>query len=641
MNHRIALALLFPMLLPVVVAPAEEIALGTAPSNPAQAGFRMVMSTARLGNEGFRPVKLVFSPIRKQFGRQRELTILFRPRTQYERELDFQFSCDVTVPQGVNRFEKTVMVPQFHRWESCWVRVIEDGRPCGKVPTRMGINNSVKDWGQQVSFAIIVPRDSRTVGEPWAVFPDVRSMVTVFGDGPIDQQPKLKRFTDKQARSYVDKLSYGFTRFRILDEPELPETWIGYSQLDVVLAPYPVLARIAEEQPAAFEQLRKWVSTGGQVWAYAAPPQLAANDPVLGGAKPEKKGIRFITNPAPRLGLGNENDTAAVEFQPWSDSYSGSYSYNAMGTSRKSVYDDLVDAENPMVEVIKRKEFLSQLSTADHGLGRIVLIAADDPFPGSFQFWSSLEIDYQQWNTRQGVDFTNGNDSYWSWLMAAVGGPPVKMFIALNTLFVIVMGPVLYFMLRRKRRLYLLYFLAPTLAFLATVGLFVYAFLSDGFDNRARVRQLTWVDARGNPESCPIVNQSRHTYYTIVDSRQGLHFDAEDMVFPVLHTELVQRNTYYMASDNRAGDYLIRRTPEGRHYGGDFLPTRTQVQYLVSRPETGPCPIEVDWNAKPFTVTNRLQTTLDHVAVCDGQGKFWIANSVAAGAKADIGKRAK
>ena len=220
--------------------------------------------------------------------------------------------------------------------------------------------------------------------------------------------------------------------------------------------------------------------------------------------------------------------------------------------------------------------------------------------------------------------------------MATVGQPPVTMFVILNALFVLVMGPILYFGLRRRARLYLLYFLAPTLAFVATMGLFMYAFISDGFHNRGRIRQLTWVDGRhpvANPlpnqsDLYPTVNQSRETYYTVVDNQRGLRFDGDSLVLPVHHVELMNNYRYSVADDRRPGAYLIDQVGQERVYSGDFLPTRTQVHYLVTRPTEESFPIKFDFGTSEVTVTNRLTTPLSSVGVRDENGKYWTAANV-------------
>ncbi|MCA9140839.1 MAG: hypothetical protein KDB00_28910 [Planctomycetales bacterium] len=648
---------------------AEEVQLGVAPSDPAKAGFTMFVMSERLGNEGFQPIKLQFRAIGKSIDRQRDLRILFRPRTQYATQIDFQFSMDVTVPQGVKTFEAPILVPHFYRWETCSVQIIEDGQRLGKVASQLSMPQSVKDWGQHMSIGIIVPRDAATSGAAWAGFPDVRSIVTVLGDGPITDKPEIKRLDDKQARTYVENLQSGWARFRIIDEDELQTSWIGYSQLDLILAPYPLLQRIEAEQPQRIEAVKQWVSTGGQIWAYAAPQNTTVASPAdsqspaqqsspgdgpagwLAGRQSDvKKAIQYVADPKHDMRLTEGNDHSPIQYQPWDygSYYSNSYMYGNENATRQSVYDELVAANHPMVQTLKRNEIDGAISVMQYGMGRVVMISQEDPFPGSFQLWNSLEMERQRWSERNGVDYASGNDSYWAWLMSAVGQPPVTMFVILNGLFVLIMGPVLYFSLRRRARLYLLYFLAPALAFLVTMGLFGYAFVSDGFDNRARVRQLTWFDgrqpARANADvaepSFPVVNQSRETYYTVVDNQRGLRFDNQSFVLPVLYSDLMNNYNYRLADDSRSGDYLIRQTEKDRVYSGEFLPTRTQVHYLVTRPHAGSLPIEFKIADGVAKLTNRNERTLKTVGVRDDQGKYWIGTNITPGSTVELSQAA-
>ena len=628
MKTRVLLLALMLAALSHFRSKAEELMLGVGPSQATKAGFTMTLLAPRVGNEGLHPIKIQFNPLGKRFARQRDLKILLRPRDQYVGVLDYQFECRVSLPQDATTYETTVLVPHFHRWESCWMRVYEDGRPLGKTATQLNLPRPVLDWGQQVGFGIIVPRDAETRDEAWAVFPDLRSMVTVFGDGPITDQSTVKRFNEKEARDYLDRLNFGMARFRVLEENELPSSWLAYSQLDVMLAPYPVLERIAKEQPDALAPLLQWISTGGELWLYAAPQEAALANSIFRGLPPSHDGFQYRQKPSNSLTLSQENITNAIEYEPWSKSYNQGYS--SSGVRRSKVYADLTKAKHPMTETFTRKQLLDQVQLAEYGRGRVALLFNEDPFPGSFQLWQGLQRQKQLWNIRHGVDYANGSDSYWAWLMAAVGGPPVTMFIIFNVIFVILIGPVLYFSLRKKRRLYLLYFLAPALAFLATSGLFTYAFVSDGFANRGRIRMLTWIDARGGADDCAIVNQSRETYYSVVDSRFGLQFDNETLALPVVFPEQTRTYNYYSANSNSPGSYRVEKNASGRRYGGDFLQTRTQTQFITVRPEKGPCPVEVDFSVNPITVTNRWDSDHKTIVVRDKNSKFWIAGPVAA-----------
>ena len=345
------------------------------------------------------------------------------------------------------------------------------------------------------------------------------------------------------------------------------------------------------------------------------------------------------------MSLADINDDSPIQFQPWNygSFFSSSYSYGSAAQKKQQVYDDLVQAKNPMVQTESKAKLTARLQFMRYGLGKVVLINDDDPFPGSFQFWNALDPMSQRWNERHGINYAARNDIYWAWSMATVGNPPVTAFVILNGLFVIIIGPVFYFSLRRKGRLFLLYFLAPAFAFSATMGLFAYAFVSDGFDNRAKIRQLTWIDtsqpSTSESESTttyPIVDHFRHTYYTVLDNRRGLRFDGQSLVLPVPHSAIMDQYSYFMADDSRPGDFQIRQDGDDRLFTGDFLPTRSQTHFLTTRPDQAELPFEFNLSKDSVTVTNHLPTLLSTIAIRDQQGRYWIQVNVEAGKTATL-----
>lgn len=658
----------------------DEVSLGSAPTNAAKAGLSVLVSTPRLGNTGYQPLKLTFLSTTGSFAARRNVRVVFRPRMNYATQLDYQFSCEVTVPQGAKRYEKTVLVPNFYRWESCSVRLYEGGRQLGdRRPAMLAISREVKDWGQHRSFGIVVPNEANTAGPQlvkrsvvrnakpgakagnsnkppkgpaWAKYPDLRSIVTVLGDGPLDNQKGTPRLDSKQARSYQRLLNHSWIRFREIEEDAMHDNWLAYSQLDILLVPFPVLQRMEQNRPEKVLALREWVAAGGELWTHAAASQ-AIKDSVWLGALSDRtsKQFAFVRQPDKALSLNQENDFSRIDFQPWN--YGGGFTRasnfgsGSGAEKRRKVYDELKSSNHPMTLSQKRSELLAGIQMMPYGFGRIVAIESEDPFPGSFQLWQGLKSENQDWDTRHGVNYARGTDSYWAWLMAAVGQPPVTMFAILNGLFVLVMGPLLYFVLRRRARLYLLYFMAPALALLTTLGLFAYAFVLDGFDNRARVRQLTWFDGLSELNTAgsvdgraakqyPRIDQSRQTYYTVMDNQRGLAFDSDSLVLPVRFGELMPNYNYRQADHSRAGDLEIQRNEDRLMFYGDFLPVRAQVHYLVTDSSTGSMPLDFQFDGKTAAATNRLSTPIESLVACDIQGKFWTAERIEPGAKVEL-----
>ena len=105
-----------------------------------------------------------------------------------------------------------------------------------------------------------------------------------------------------------------------------------------------------------------------------------------------------------------------------------------------------------------------------------------------------LRQDRSSWVRRHGIapDFGT-NDSTVS-MNLNIRGVPVYGFMVLITVFAIVIGPVNYFYLRRKRLLWLLLVTVPATALVTSVLLVGYSVAAHGFSIRSRIRSLTVLD---------------------------------------------------------------------------------------------------------------------------------------------------
>ncbi len=91
-----------------------------------------------------------------------------------------------------------------------------------------------------------------------------------------------------------------------------------------------------------------------------------------------------------------------------------------------------------------------------------------------------------------------------------VGQPPVLAFQVLLCLFIIIIGPVAYMVLRSQQRLQLMFVVVPLVSLVACAGLLSYAFFSEGFQVRGRVRSFTEID---HPTQAAIAHV-RHSHYS-------------------------------------------------------------------------------------------------------------------------------
>ena len=613
---------------------AETFSIGSVPGNPRKAGFSMSVSLESLGSHGYHPVYLKFTPIGNQFTRDRMIDVMIGPRNDYESDLDYDFRTQVKLSQGSASVEVPILLPQYYRWNRVEVHLFEDGREINNSRVSFGINNIYNRFaGQKCSVGVMTPRDETNQDQPWKKFPDLRIVSMALGDGPVPKANLPRPLSHSEAKQYVTRAQDSWVQFRLVEEHRLHDTWLAYSELDVILVSEPLLARVESEQPSKMQAIRKWVAAGGNLWIYSAAnrtsqllAEVSTSNPPTASLIPPGK----INN---NLRLGERNDDSPITYESWSgyqkesQRYSYQQRYQDM-PSRQTAFDALVKNQHPIVATAPTSQISQQIEVGSYGAGSVTVFN-DIPFPGNMQFWFSVTqrihgSSQLNWVSRNGIDVGSGNDNYWAWLIGSVGRPPVLMFVLLNTLFVITVGPFCYFLFRRRGRLYLLYFFAPFLAFLVTCALFSYALVADGIGTKARVRQITWLDLKNDTG----YEHSRHTYYAVFGSEDGLQFPDDTAVYPVRNQPSIDRY-YYRRRGGRDG--AIGLADGNYRYSGSFLPTRDQVQMLVNRPIEIDKTLSFDLTAQSPQVTNYFSYPLRTIVVSDFGGKYWIANNVKAG----------
>ena len=397
---------------------------------------------------------------------------------------------------------------------------------------------------------------------------------------------KVDRLAHQAAIDFAEKVQPASIQFRTIDESNLQPHWFGYSQLDVIMVAAPVLHRIENQQPDRFEQLQKWLAAGGNLWVYACDNSEKSFLQELKIDAIPKNRVTRASSVSSALDLKGTNDRSELVYDQWGGvqraSQKFSYRADTAQLGREEVFRRLKKESHPFASTKSVDQIVAQIAMGSFGLGTVIAIDAEDPFPGSYQFWKSIHDACDQgelvWTQRMGIDVPRGNDNYWMWLIESVGQPPVKSFVLLNTLFVILIGPVCYYYFRRRGRLYLLYLVAPLMALAVTLCLFAYALAADGTKTKLRSRQLTWIDSANRYH----VSQSRQTYYAVLGSGGGITLDGDTAVYPVRNSPAFNRYYRTRGRNPRQGKYTV--DDRVQRLAGAFLPARSQVQYLMTKP---------------------------------------------------------
>jgi hypothetical protein len=227
-----------------------------------------------------------------------------------------------------------------------------------------------------------------------------------------------------------------------------------------------------------------------------------------------------------------------------------------------------------------------------------------------------------RWSARHGTAPDDSNLSFSNLLVPGMGLAPVVEFEILITLFVLIIGPINYFLLRRWGRLHLMVLTVPLAAAFVTLTLFAYAILSDGFGTTIRANSFTSIDQRTGETAC----WARLSYYSGLAPRGGLTMPPDVALYPIIPDwSSVSADSFVNSKRD------LKWTPEEAHLTRGWLRSRTPTQYLTVRARISPLKLELTPVRDRMRAKNSLNTLIDFVAVVDHTGKVWVGEKLKSG----------
>ncbi len=438
---------------------------------PTKTGLMLQIDTNWVDTDGYRPVSVTAKCTPPPIG-DRTLTITLKT-DGYGLE-SYAVSANLELPAGTSAANIVIPVPQFGNGFVLSVTTTEDGR---KI--------------DELSADYFTPFSNQPgIGEAALLHVSEASP-------PVDLEAFFGKLTQTPGAQTTQQLLIDRT------VAEMPQEWLDLTALDFVTMSCDELALMAQAAPRAWRAVRDWTAAGGNLCIYDAGERferLVDIDGLLGDRLPAAAGD---------VGPGDD---------AWADCDSALLTdLNATAFDPMVVADELLeDDPAPPQDLGTLKKFAAR-QAAQGGrpfrwrafrLGRVVAWTASDPFPATTDpalsdrlnewHWirATLGPTRYSWAQRHGISFGGGNHDFWNLMIPGVGLPPVNAYRVLITLFVISIGPVNYFLLRRLRRLHFLLFIVPASAALVTAALLSYALICDGLGTRLRARSFTLLDQR-------------------------------------------------------------------------------------------------------------------------------------------------
>jgi hypothetical protein len=529
---------------------------------------------------GYCPVRVQIS---NSMARPRPLKIVLETRVMSQAASEVTQSLELPAS---GKADFIVSLPITQPYESWTLRIYDRGSELKKVRL-FGIGGTTW-WGQNV-----VP------------------MIALI----TSTSPDLRHLSSAVTEITAGKNQPGGSTYApmLLKPGEAPTKWIDYTMLDMAI----ISIRELDQMPAAArEALASWVLAGGNLFVYGLSEDRE-NDPQLRRLLDlDRRAPRGVAWQVPRVedrnaefvGLGpmsivNPGGAKVVVTKRGRQSKTGTV---APGTASEAAETD---------DGLQRND--TSFSIRPFGLGQLIASSKVDPFPGTLEEWGwvikTFKLNRVQWQDRHGVSPRFENDDFWSFLIPGVGRAPVGGFQILITLFAVLIGPVNYFLLRRRGQLYLLVATVPLIAGSTALLLLGYAVVSDGFALRGRVRSVTLLD-QVRSES---VSWSRISYYAGVAPSGGLRFSKDTAVYPIRPPGT--------NPSSRTVDWT-----DGQHMPVGWLRSRTPTQLLTVNWRQTVENLAISTSTTGSArVTNNLGANVRWMAVADESGQIFEGENIA------------
>ncbi len=563
-----------------------------------QSGLQLTVDSRWAGNRGYRPLRVTLTSPKKTTSETR-VTIVLRAGTWGMRNGHISVKKDFRLPQGVTETTVTLLVPQYIDWHTLGQEVWIDGKKDDDLSVDQNYLNSLQKNNNNGSSVLILAdkAESKTIRDLMVM--DTEDVST-------------------QSQWVITGMENSIT----MPAKKLPQSWLAYSSLSMVISTTAELENCASQNPHTLKALLRWVRSGGNLWVMDVGekwerlpevettlqlnPGRQASDKTKNG--PEARGWRVLSFQSAAF----DPENSLLSLEPLSSSQLEAQ------TARQAS-----QTISPEKALDSRPWFVARA----YGLGTITAFRYDFR-SGWFNKNDPLQAlarthfaELFPWKNRHGNDPSTGNPDFYNLQVPGVGQAPVLEFQLLITLFVIVIGPVNYWLLKRWRRLPMLLVTVPAAAAISTVLLFAYGLLSDGLETRVRARSFTLLDQRAGEAVC----WGRLSYYAGLAPRGGLQMPIDTALYPILpywegsysyshRYAMQQREMHWAENQQLTHGWLAARTP-------------TQYQTITARPTSKKLLLRSTGNE--LHVTNQLGVEVLALLVRDHDGNVYQHNKLA------------
>jgi len=669
MLHRSALNRVCLLVASVVFiggpALAGDGAIQSLPLRPKpRTQVRVKIDTRWVNGNGYRPVRVTAQPV-KAAPVDRNLRIELRPNVHSSNRTVVG---TLTIPaSSASPIETTILLPQIGTSNYTGIRMYLDGVEQNDLAGDLSSNNGGGRFSEVVPTVLFISSNAPTHDQRYlwrnnmVRYPDwgvmlregaidkfnkdlKRISMSVEREGELTQTLAKERLTLRRMTEQLDdrleasRLSftlpnieemgeilandyYGFdgevapdfeqlqfventSNIELLPPAALPEQWLGFTCFQVIFISLADAQEMEASFPARWNAIVQWARSGRTLCIYDV------------GSK-----------------RGDVVKLLDMRASDWLEPQTEQFSREIQAQSYTKGYDpygygDTLMETAPMEEPSSPpKETLTPPANPPFVFRKLqlgyVVVWEGSPTEGPKEhrtwMFNAIEENRWVWTKQHGMSMVRENSGYWNLMIPGVGKAPVVTFIVCISLFVIVIGPINFFFVKKLKRPYLLLVTIPSAAFLVTFGLFAFALLTDGIGVRCRARSFTHIDQRTQTAA----SWSRQTYYAAL-SPSRLKYPEDAALYSV---HLHPNSQYGGGSDSPSS---LRWQEDQQEWRG-LLRSRNPSQFLlteVHKTERGIPVVAMRDESKPPQATNELEVEIQHLLLRDRNGALWFADDV-------------
>lgn len=547
-----------------------------------------------------------------------------------------------TFPAGAMKHQDTMLIPSDWTPQINWnIRIYVNGREMSGATTSVmpGGNNITAYTEARPSLLFIDSRSpsSETISQVrWGTannlavseftLPDVSQIAKAMGSMSTNAIPELPQ--DRSVRNFriVNDYLGQSNLLSIANFDTLDETWLGYTAVDIAFISLDDLLKLKKDHEVKWRALRKWALSGPTLCVYGVGDQferLKELEQLL--SMPAAKTVPDGPRGTWRALKATDGRRKFSDFNVPLNQYAYSQPMMAGTSGGKAT------SSNPVTPLPDDKSH-EQLLIRELGFGRIVAMKSVEPFPGTTELWEwllhSIGEDRFRWFRRHGMSASRENPDVRNFPVPDVGRPPVYSFLGLVTMFALFIGPLNYWWLNRKKRLYLLLVSVPFGAGVVTVALLAFAVISDGLHTRVRINSVSYLDQRGEQAA----SWSRQTYFAGIAPRGGPSYPEETAIYPV-DRWAKSWNTTLARMTNWDG---------GQHLASGYLASRDMTMFVVINSQDRKP--KLIFNPRPdgqsYVARNELGVAINLLVARDAIGNYFLARGIAPDSSVELEKTA-